>query len=431
MVLTDEMKKVMDLIENTNDNMFVTGKAGTGKTTFLKYLIKHTTKKCVIAAPTGIAAINAGGVTLHSMFGLPFKPITPTERLEYRFTEKKSEMLLQLEVLIIDEVSMVRPDVLDTVDRKLRWVRESKEPFGGVQVIMFGDLYQLPPVAKKEDKELLDEFYDNHYFFNAVVWKKTFFHVIELSKVFRQTDIEFVGILNHIRNYMVTSEELDVLSELKDRKKAKDFNTDYIHICTHKCDVEKINTEMLGEPTHTFDYTMDGKFPESSIPCPLHLQLRVGARVMTIVNNPADGYYNGTIGNIIEIGNDEITVQLDNSKRKVKVKKNKWANNEFVLENGEIVAKEIGSCTQYPLTLAWAITIHKSQGLTFDKAVLHLSKTFCPGQLYVALSRCRTLDGIVLDGYITKRMVITDYALTDFERTYLENGGLYGTKIES
>jgi ATP-dependent exoDNAse (exonuclease V) alpha subunit len=431
MVLTDEMKKVMGLIENTNDNMFVTGKAGTGKTTFLKYLIKHTTKKCVIAAPTGIAAINAGGVTLHSMFGLPFKPITPTERLEYRFTEKKSEMLLQLEVLIIDEVSMVRPDVLDTVDGKLRWVRESKEPFGGVQVIMFGDLYQLPPVAKKEDKELLDEFYDNYYFFNAVVWKKTFFHVIELSKVFRQTDIEFVGILNHIRNYMVTSEELDVLSELKDRKKAKDFNTDYIHICTHKRDVEKINTEMLGEPTHTFDYTMDGKFPESSIPCPLHLQLRVGARVMTIVNNPADGYYNGTIGNIVEIGNDEITVQLDNSKRKVKVKKNKWVNNEFVLEDGEIVAKEIGSCTQYPLTLAWAITIHKSQGLTFDKAVLHLSKTFCPGQLYVALSRCRTLDGIVLDGYITKRMVITDYALTDFERTYLENGGLYGTKIES
>ena len=241
MVLTDEMKKVMDLIENTNDNMFVTGKAGTGKTTFLKYLIKHTTKKCVIAAPTGIAAINAGGVTLHSMFGLPFKPITPTERLEYRFTEKKSEMLLQLEVLIIDEVSMVRPDVLDTVDRKLRWVRESKEPFGGVQVIMFGDLYQLPPVAKKEDKELLDEFYDNYYFFNAVVWKRTFFHVIELSKVFRQTDVEFVGILNHIRNYMVTSEELDVLSELKDRKKAKDFNTDYIHICTHKRDVEKIN----------------------------------------------------------------------------------------------------------------------------------------------------------------------------------------------
>lgn len=431
MVLTDEMKKVMYLIENTNDNMFVTGKAGTGKTTFLKYLIKHTTKKCVIAAPTGIAAINAGGVTLHSMFGLPFKPITPTERLEYRFTEKKSEMLLQLEVLIIDEVSMVRPDVLDTVDRKLRWVRESKEPFGGVQVIMFGDLYQLPPVAKKEDKELLDEFYDNYYFFNAVVWKRTFFHVIELSKVFRQTDVEFVGILNHIRNYMVTSEELDVLSELKDRKKAKDFNTDYIHICTHKRDVEKINTEMLGEPTHTFDYTMDGKFPESSIPCPLHLQLRVGARVMTIVNNPADGYYNGTIGNIVEIGNDEITVQLDNSNRKVKVKKNKWVNNEFVLEDGEIVAKEIGSCTQYPLTLAWAITIHKSQGLTFDKAVLHLSKTFCPGQLYVALSRCRTLDGIVLDGYITKRMVITDYALTDFERTYLENGGLYGTKIES
>lgn len=184
-------------------------------------MIKHTTKKCVIAAPTGIAAINAGGVTLHSMFGLPFKPITPTERLEYRFTEKKSEMLLQLEVLIIDEVSMVRPDVLDTVDRKLRWVRESKEPFGGVQVIMFGDLYQLPPVAKKEDKELLDEFYDNYYFFNAVVWKRTFFHVIELSKVFRQTDVEFVGILNHIRNYMVTSEELDVLSELKDRKKQR------------------------------------------------------------------------------------------------------------------------------------------------------------------------------------------------------------------
>lgn len=428
MVLTEEMNKVMDLVENTNDNVFVTGKAGTGKTTFLKYLIKHTAKKYVIAAPTGIAAINAGGVTLHSLFGLPFKPITPTERLEYHFTEKRSDMLNQLDLLIIDEVSMVRPDVLDTIDRKLRWVRERTEPFGGVQVVMFGDLFQLPPVVKKEDRELLDEYYDNYYFFNAIVWKRTYFHVIELSKVFRQTDIAFIDVLNHIRNYKVTSEELDVLSELKDRKRSKQFDGDYIHICTHKNDVERINSEMLGEATHTFDYTMDGKFPESSIPCPLHLQLRVGARVMTIVNNPMDGYYNGTLGNIVEIGKEEITVQLANTKRKVKVKKNKWVNNEFILEDGEIVAKEVGSCTQYPLTLAWAITIHKSQGLTFDKAVLHLARTFCPGQLYVALSRCRTLDGIVLDGYITKRMVITDYALTDFERTYKENGDCYGIK---
>ena len=429
MVLTEEMNKVMDLIENTDNNVFVTGKAGTGKTTFLKYLIKHTTKKYVIAAPTGIAAINAGGVTLHILFGLPFKPITPTERLEYHFTEKRSDMLNQLDLLIIDEISMVRPDVLDTIDRKLRWVRERTEPFGGVQVVMFGDLFQLPPVVRKEDRELLDEYYDNYYFFNAVVWKRTYFHVVELSKVFRQTDMIFIDVLNHIRNYKVTSEELDVLSELKDRKRSKQFDGDYIHICTHKADVERINSEMLGEATHTFDYVVDGKFPESSIPCPLHLQLRVGARVMTIVNNPMDGYYNGTLGNIVEIGNEEITVQLDNTKRKVKVKKNKWINNEFVLEDGEIVAKEVGSCTQYPLTLAWAITIHKSQGLTFDKAVLHLARTFCPGQLYVALSRCRTLDGIVLDGYITKRMVITDYALTDFERTYKENGDCYGTKL--
>ena len=199
MNITDEMNKALDLVQNTNQHVFITGKAGTGKTTFLKYLIKNCNKNCIVAAPTGIAAIHAGGVTLHSLFGIPFKPISPTEHLDNKFTKYKASMLLQLNVLIIDEISMVRPDVIDTIDRKLRWVRKSEEPFGGVQIVMFGDLFQLPPVVKKEEKEILENYYDGCYFFDALVWREIGFNVIELTQIFRQTDENFIRLLNNIR----------------------------------------------------------------------------------------------------------------------------------------------------------------------------------------------------------------------------------------
>lgn len=427
MILTEEMNRIMTLVEESDDHVFVTGKAGSGKTTFLKYLIKHCGKRCIVAAPTGIAAINAGGVTLHSLFGIPFGPISPHDRLENKFTEYKTEMLLRLELLIIDEVSMVRPDVLDTVDRKLRWVRESEEPFGGVQVVMFGDLFQLPPVIKRQDREVLDDFYDDFFFFNARVFKRTGFHVIELTKIFRQTDENFINILNHIRNYQVTSEELDMLSELKDRKASQSYDGESIHICTHKSVVEKINTERLGECTFVYDAMIKDKFPESSVPCDMHLKLRKGARVMALVNDPAKGYYNGMLGVVTELNMYEVTVKMDKGNT-VKFERYTWDNNQYVLKDNQIETQTVGSCTQFPLTLAWAITIHKSQGLTFDKIVVHVAKTFCPGQLYVALSRCRTLEGIVSDAYITQKMVIPEYALIDFERAYKSDGGWYGKR---
>lgn len=429
MILTDEMNKAMELVQNTKHHVFITGKAGTGKTTFLKYMIRHCEKRCIVAAPTGVAAINAGGVTLHSLFGIPFKPISPVERLEYRFTENRTEMLLQLELLIIDEVSMVRPDIIDTVDRKLRWVRCIDEPFGGVQVVMFGDLFQLPPVVKKNEEEVLERFYNDYFFFNAQVWRQMGFHVIELNQVFRQTDQTFVDVLNHIRNYEVTTDELDVLNEMKDKQASQSFTGEYIHICTHKKDVEKINKSLLGEPTWSSKAVLKDKFSESSIPCDLELNLRIGARVMALCNDVKQGFYNGMLGFVTGLTPDVVTVKMDNG-NKIKFEKHTWSNNQFVLKDDEIVSEEIGSCTQFPLTLAWAITIHKSQGLTFDKVILHVARTFCPGQLYVALSRCRTLEGIVSDAYVTKRMIIPELALIDFERTYKADNNWYGRRVK-
>lgn len=429
MVLTEDMELVMNLVQKTQDNVFITGKAGSGKTTFLKYLIEHSGKKCMVTAPTGIAAINAGGVTLHSLFGIPFGPITPYDHLENKFSEYKVGLLLQMEVLIIDEISMVRPDILDVVDRKLRWVYESDEPFGGVQIVMFGDLFQLPPVTKSQEIKILSNFYDDFFFFNALVFKRTGFHVVELTKIFRQTDPKFINILNNIRNYQVTSDELEILGELRDRQISKNYDGEYIHICTHKAEVEKINTDKLGkQDIKTYEATIKDKFPESSIPCDLHLKLRVGARVMSLVNDTQKGYYNGMLGVVKELKNNIVTVCMDNGQT-IKFERHTWSNTQYILKENEIVKEEIGSCTQFPLTLAWAITIHKSQGLTFDKIAIHVSRTFCPGQLYVALSRCRTLEGIISDAFITKRMIIPEYALIDFERTYKAEDNYYGKRL--
>jgi len=288
----------------------------------------------------------------------------------------------------------------------------------------------LPPVTKKQEREILSDFYDGFFFFNALVFKRTGFHIVELTKIFRQTEPEFINVLNNIRNYQVTSDELDLLSELKDRKISSSYDNEYIHICTHKADVEKINADKLGEQEiRNYDIVIKDKFPESSIPCDLHLKLRVGARVMSLVNDSLKGYYNGMLGIVTALEDNVITVRMDNG-RTIKFERYTWSNTQYTLKDNEIVKEEIGSCTQFPLTLAWAITIHKSQGLTFDKIIIHVSHTFCPGQLYVALSRCRTLEGIVSDAFITKQMIIPEYALIDFERAYKSEGNYYGKRLD-
>ena len=415
MTLTDEMAKAFQLIEETTEHLYITGKAGTGKTTFLKYIVENTHKRIMVAASTGIAAINAGGVTLHSLLGIPLAIHDPNSIIGGKFYPDKVAMFKMLDTLIIDEISMVRPDTLDYVDKKLRLYRMIDEPFGGVQIVMFGDLYQLPPVVKTDEKNILLQMYRGVYFFYAHVFRSCGFKVIELSHVFRQSDGRFVEILNHIRNYKLTNRDINDLDTLRDRRESQNYSNEHIHICTYKRDVQKINQEMLGEPTHTYNAVFEGDFPSSFAPCDTSLALRVGARVMMIANDPLHQYCNGSMGHVINLTETTITVRLD-SGLTVVVGPKKWNAKEYQVKDGKIETIDKGSCTQFPLTLAWAITIHKSQGLTFDKIAIHAKGIFAPGQLYVALSRCTTMEGIISESFISQKHIIPDRELIAFEQ---------------
>jgi RecA/RadA recombinase len=419
--ITKEMEAALDLIQNTNSAVYITGKAGTGKTTFLKHIVENLQKQCVVTAPTGVAAINAGGVTLHSLFNIPFGPINPNKKITSGMNQEKAELLKSLEVLIIDEVSMVRPDVIDFVSQRLQTCRENQLPFGGVQVIMFGDLFQLPPVVKEDEREILLQFYDGLYFFNSKALIENSFSIVELSHIFRQSDQRFIDLLNNVREYKMTEDDLEELEILRNKKTSSDFDSKYIHICTHKKDVQNINETKLGVPTHTFYAEVDGNFEINSAPCDRKLMLRTEARVMTLVNDRRQQYCNGSLGNVKEITDKSIVIRLDSGST-VNIGRCKWVTYEYKMENGKITAKEKGSCVQFPITLAWAITIHKSQGLTFDQVVIHTQGTFCPGQIYVALSRCRTLEGIASDSFIGRRHIIPDSELIRFEKAYQNSG---------
>lgn len=426
-----------DFINQTNRHIFLTGKAGTGKTTFLKYIREHTRKNTVVIAPTGVAAINAGGVTMHSFFQLPFGPYIPGSKRGFgadnistdkhtlfrniRFNNDKKLLLQEMELLIIDEVSMVRCDMLDAMDQILRHYRNRPlSPFGGVQVLYIGDLFQLPPVMPEQEWQLLSEYYQSPFFFHAKVIEQTPPLYIELKKIYRQNEQTFIDVLNRVRNNQV--EEYD-LALLNDRYDPNFVGRDgeYIVLTTHNRKADDINNARLSAmpgKVWRFEGKIEGDFSDKALPTDLELQLKPGAQVMFLKNDIAEPrrYYNGKIAVVKEIADDEIIVTLSGSEEEVKVEKETWRNirYSFNRELDSIEEEELGSFTQYPLRLAWAITIHKSQGLTFERAIIDAGYSFAAGQVYVALSRCTSLDGLVLRSRINYGSIRTDEQVLAF-----------------
>lgn len=408
-----------DLILNTSRSVFLSGNAGTGKTTFLKYIQEHADKRLIVAAPTGVAAINAGGVTLHSLFQLPFEPFTPNYEgqkiLNYqvRFHKSKINLLRQLELLVIDEVSMLRADMLDAIDTILRRFRNSPLPFGGVQMLFIGDLYQLPPVLQEQDLLKLQPYYESPFFFHAFAMNSFDMLHINLKKIYRQEEQTFIDILNRIRHDNVTDDDLQILNNRYILGNLSQY-PDYILLSTHNYKVDRINKqelERLSEREYLYLGKSTGDFPDHSLPTDKELRLKKGARVMFTKNDTSDkqAYYNGKIGVVESLTASSIVVHATDGSI-IQVSPESWKNIRYSLnaETGEIKEEETGTYTQYPLRLAWAITIHKSQGLTFDRVAVDLQQAFAAGQVYVALSRCRSLDGLLLFSPITRNSIATD-----------------------
>lgn len=420
-----ELQLADAFVRDTGCNVFLTGKAGTGKTTFLHNLKKDCEKRIVVAAPTGVAAINAGGVTLHSFFQMPFGPFIPgTEQTKkYRFNKEKINLIKSLDLLVIDEISMVRADLLDGVDSVLRRYRRSPLPFGGVQLLFIGDLHQLAPVVKNEDWQLLQSYYASPYFFASTALAKTELISVELKHIYRQADDTFIALLNKVRDNKLDQATLATLNErhVAPEKISAAATDGYITLSTHNASADRINSERLGDlkqKSHRFTAQVDGEFPEHSYPTPSTLELKVGAQVMFMRNDASQEkrYFNGKIGKITRIVGDKIFIRCKGDKDDIEVEPATWENIDYSLdeETMEVKERKIGAYVQYPLKLAWAITIHKSQGLTFENAIIDAQASFAHGQVYVALSRCKTLDGMILSTPLVTGSVKMDRTVLDF-----------------
>ena len=412
-----ELRTAWDFVEHTGRSIFLTGKAGTGKTTFLKTVVEQSSKRCIVVAPTGVAAINAGGMTIHSFFQLPFSPFVPGAKIESKFDfgKEKRKIISSLDLLIIDEISMVRSDLLDAIDSVLRRYRDRYKPFGGVQLMMIGDLQQLTPVVTPEDERMLSPYYDTPYFFGSKALAQIDYVTIQLEKVYRQQDDIFLTLLNHIREGHPTTEDLALLNSRYQPAFIPKPEEGYIRLTTHNQMANNYNeTELQKLPgrAYTYQAKIDGTFPEYSYPTAETLTLKVGAQVMFVKNDPSGNhlYYNGRIGHVTYADSSRLQVYCPGDDEAIEVEPLEWENSRYTLneETREIETEVLGKFSQLPLRLAWAITIHKSQGLTFERAIIDASLSFAPGQVYVALSRCKTLEGMVLASQIPPHAIISD-----------------------
>ena len=448
--ISAEANYVLQFINQTNRSIFLTGKAGTGKTTLLKEIIKSTHKNCVVVAPTGIAALNAGGVTIHSMFQLPFGGFIPdnsnlqfsdtskfetkaTLRRHFRMSGLKKAVIQNMELLIIDEVSMLRSDLMDAIDFMLQSVRRKNHPFGGVQVLFIGDLLQLPPVIRDEEWRTLRNYYKGKFFFHSHVIQQNPPLYIELSKIFRQTDEQFISILNNLRNNQIAQSDIQILNQFVQPNFDLKANKGYITLTTHNAKADTINSQSLNDlegKTKTYKALIVDDFPDKIYPLEEKLELKIGAQVMFIKNDLSfdKNYFNGKMGVIKSLSDEEILVHFPEENKTIEVERYEWENIRYYVDENtkEINEEVLGTFTHYPIKLAWAITVHKSQGLTFDKAALDVSQVFLPGQAYVALSRLRSLNGLVLlsplqmNG-ISNDQDVMDYAENKASEALLEN----------
>jgi hypothetical protein len=444
--LNHEVSHISELaaryVNSTNRHVFLTGKAGTGKTTFLRAIKNNTFKNTIIAAPTGVAAINAGGVTLHSLFQLPFGAFVPDKYAQITHNEfqkittpntlfkglqlnsVKRKMLIELELLIIDEVSMLRADLLDAIDQVLRTVRRNRNlPFGGVQVLFIGDLLQLPPVVKDAEWSILKRYYSSPYFFDSVVLRQTPPIVLELDKIYRQANNQFIHLLNNLRNNSVTNDDIDLLNQHYQPDYVPQLGDGIIQLTTHNNKADEQNRKMLNsiaDNSYFFNAQINGDFNENSYPIDPVLEIKVGAQVMFLKNDPSgqQRFFNGKIGQVASIDQKlgEIVITFPNEHETIILEKHVWENVRYVLNEStnEIEEKKLGEFIQYPIKLAWAITIHKSQGLTFEKAVIDIGQAFAPGQVYVALSRLTSLEGLILTSKLNTDRLTLDDQIKDF-----------------
>ena len=426
MDINQQAQLAWDIIENTNTNIFLTGKAGTGKTTFLRRLKEESSKRIVVVAPTGIAAINAEGVTIHSFFQLSFAPFIPDAQYklkeqQYRFSKQKIRVIQSIDTLVIDEISMVRADLLDAVDNVLRRFRKNNLPFGGVQMVMIGDLGQLAPVAKDDEWQMLSRYYDTPYFFSSLALKSTRYAIVELKTVYRQSDSHFVELLNRVRDNRADDSVLAALNSRYIPNFQPPVEEGYIRLTTHNFQAQQENDRQLallpGKP-YTYEASITGKYPEMLFPTEQTLTLKEGAQVMFVKNDSSadKAFYNGMIGTVTEINEKNFFVRTKDTGVVIKVEPEQWENTRYDINErtNEITEEVEGTFTQFPVKPAWAITVHKSQGLTFDRAIIDVQRAFTHGQTYVALSRCRTLEGLVLSAPLLMSAIIRDGAVDDY-----------------